>query len=178
MKSSLPGAPTLPYVTGPKLTPSAQASGLSGCIAATASGIDFAAAAARAQAAELAKGAGNESIVDKGDVDAALSYEQRRLERGLAWVDTAITAAPLMGILGTVLGIIDSFQLLGTSAAVDPLSLSGGVAKALVTTATGLSIALVALFPFNLLVARTERRMEELERAGRVYLGNGANFRD
>lgn len=112
----------------------------------------------------------------EGDVEAALSFEQRRLERGLAWVDTAITAAPLMGILGTVLGIIDSFQLLGTSAAVDPLSLSGGVAKALVTTATGLSIALVSLFPFNLLLARTERRMEELERAGRVYLGDGSTF--
>jgi biopolymer transport protein ExbB len=101
---------------------------------------------------------------DPGSVEVAIGYEQRRLERGLMIIDTTITAAPLLGILGTVLGIIQSFELLSATVAVDPLAISGGVAKALVTTAAGLVIALLALFPLNLLRTRVERRIEELER--------------
>ena len=116
--------------------------------------------------------------LDGPSIDAAIGAEQQRLERGMAWMDTVITAAPMLGILGTVLGIIDSFELLDLEAVVDPLSMSGGVAKALITTATGLVIALVALFPFNFFRHRLQERLEELEREGRRMqsglLGEGA----
>jgi biopolymer transport protein ExbB len=105
--------------------------------------------------------------LDGPSIDAAIGAEQKRLERGMTWIDTVITAAPMLGILGTVLGIIDSFELLALEVVVDPLSMSGGVAQALITTATGLTIALCALFPFNFFRHRLAERLEELEREGR-----------
>ncbi len=105
--------------------------------------------------------------LDGPSIEAGLGAEQQRLERGMTWLDTIITAAPMLGILGTVLGIIDSFELLKAEVVVDPLQMSGGVAKALLTTATGLTIALVTIFPFNFFRARLTGRLEELEREGR-----------
>lgn len=94
-----------------------------------------------------------------------LELEQRRLERGMPFLDTVVTSAPLMGILGTVLGIIDALALLGERASPDPVAVSGGVARALVTTATGLVIALCVLFPYNWLRVRVRDRLADLERA-------------
>jgi biopolymer transport protein ExbB len=103
-------------------------------------------------------------------IEAAILAEQRRLERGLFWLDTAITAAPMMGILGTVLGIIQAFAVIADKNSADPLAVSGGVAQALITTAAGLVIALAALFPYNWLRAAIEARLEDLEREGRRLL--------
>lgn len=106
------------------------------------------------------------------EIERLLDREEARLARGLGWLDTAVTAAPMLGILGTVLGIIDSFELLSADGAVDPLAISGGVAEALITTATGLTVALVALLPFNALRAAVARRIARLERAWRI-VGDG-----
>jgi len=87
-----------------------------------------------------------------------------RLERFMPALSTIITAAPLLGILGTVSGIIGSFQLLGESRLVtDPREVSGGIAEALLTTEVGLIIALVTLFPFMLYRARIDRTLAKLE---------------
>jgi biopolymer transport protein ExbB len=107
---------------------------------------------------------------DSPAVEAAILAEQRRLERGLFLLDTAITAAPMMGILGTVLGIIEAFAAIAERSNSDPLAVSGGVAKALITTAAGLVIALGALFPYNWLRSLIEARLEDLEREGRRLL--------
>ncbi len=104
---------------------------------------------------------------DLAAIDAAILAEQRRIERGLALLDTTITAAPMLGILGTVLGIIDSFSRLTAEVGGDPLAVSGGVAEALITTAAGLVIALGALLPYNWLRGRVEDRLADLEREGR-----------
>lgn len=83
----------------------------------------------------------------------ALSFEAqttlRRLERGLGLLDTIITMAPMLGILGTVTGIIASFNLLGTTGNEDPVGVAAGIAEALLTTAAGLVISMVALIPYN-----------------------------
>jgi biopolymer transport protein ExbB len=73
----------------------------------------------------------------------------RRLERGLGVLDTIVTMAPMLGILGTVTGIIASFNLLGATTSADPSAVSSGIAEALITTATGLVVSLVALLPLN-----------------------------
>lgn len=86
-----------------------------------------------------------------------------RMKRGLNVLDTIITMAPLLGILGTVLGIIQSFDLLGQSGIQDPKAVTGGIAQALISTAAGLSVALVTLVPFNLLVARVQSATSRLE---------------
>jgi biopolymer transport protein ExbB len=89
-----------------------------------------------------------------------------RLERFMPLLSTIITAAPMLGILGTVIGIISSFSLLSDltgSMAGDPRAVSEGIAKALLTTACGLGISVAALFPYNLFRAQVERTLSRLE---------------
>ena len=66
----------------------------------------------------------------RGILEMAYAEEDRRLNRYMAVLDTVITLAPLLGILGTVLGIIDSFDLLGAGGARDPMAVTGGIAGA------------------------------------------------
>ncbi len=106
---------------------------------------------------------------DAGIVDAVES-QRRRLERFMPTLSTIITAAPMLGILGTVLGIIESFEVLSLNGtAADPSELSYGIAEALITTAAGLIVSLISLFPYNAFRAQGERtlsRMESLASAG------------
>ncbi len=86
------------------------------------------------------------------------------IERFAPTLGTVIAAAPLLGILGTVTGIIQSFDLLGDAAAVsDPAVVAGGIAEALYTTAFGLMIALVTLFPHVYYKTRADRALGRLE---------------
>ena len=81
----------------------------------------------------------------------------RRSARGLVVVSTIITAEPMLGILGTVTGIIKTFGALNASAgAADPLAATAGIGEALVTTAAGLVASLILLFPYNVLDERAE----------------------
>lgn len=89
-----------------------------------------------------------------------------RLERFMPTLSTIITVAPMLGILGTVLGIISSFDLLSGSdpgLVSDPRSVSQGIAEALFTTAAGLFIAIVTLFPYNALRVQVERSLSAIE---------------
>ena len=95
--------------------------------------------------------------------DRAHAEEDRRKNRNMVVLDTIITLAPLLGILGTVLGIIDSFDLLGAGGARDPMAVTGGIARALITTATGLTIAILTLIPYNFLRSRVESSLNEIE---------------
>ena len=70
----------------------------------------------------------------------------------------------MLGILGTVLGIIASFELLSAqNASTDPQSVSQGIAESLLTTAAGLVVAVVTLFPYNALRAQVDRTLSRLE---------------
>lgn len=89
--------------------------------------------------------------------------ELRRMKRHLPILDTGITAAPLLGILGTVIGIISSFDILGNQGVSDPMAVTMGISEALITTAFGLIIALVTLIPYNIFQTRYQRAVEELE---------------
>ncbi|MFC1499050.1 MotA/TolQ/ExbB proton channel family protein [Verrucomicrobiota bacterium] len=86
-----------------------------------------------------------------------------RMKQGLSVLDTIITMAPLLGILGTVIGIIESFDLLGAAGIEDPKAVTGGIAQALITTAAGLAIALITLIPFNYLVVRVQKEARKLQ---------------
>ena len=89
----------------------------------------------------------------------------RGLRRGLGALDTIVTLAPLLGILGTVLGIIESFDILGQAGVEDPRAVVGGIAEALVTTAAGLVIAVLTLIPYNWFVSRVRAYTERIEAA-------------
>ncbi len=73
----------------------------------------------------------------------------RQLRRGLSLLDTIVTLAPMLGILGTVTGIITSFDLMGSAGVEDPTGVTAGIAEALITTAAGLVVSIVALLPLN-----------------------------
>jgi biopolymer transport protein ExbB len=89
---------------------------------------------------------------------------EREMSRGLWVLETVVTAAPLLGLLGTIIGMMHSFQLIGASGGiVNPTGITGGVAQALIATAIGLVVAVVALFAFNYFTRRTDRLIDELE---------------
>lgn len=95
----------------------------------------------------------------------AANRELKRFNQGLPVLDTIITLAPLLGLLGTVTGMIRSFGLLGNRELEAPTVITGGIAEALIATAFGLGVAIVALIPFNYLNARLEEARHEIEDA-------------
>lgn len=105
--------------------------------------------------------------ITEADVAQGIESVRAATERFAATLSAIITAAPMLGILGTVTGIIRSFRLLGAEGPItDPVSVAGGIAEALVTTAFGLSIALVTLFPYTIFRARADRCLARLEAFG------------
>lgn len=95
------------------------------------------------------------------------NQELQRFSQGLPVLDTCITAAPLLGLLGTVTGMMATFgALAGGDIAAAAGQITGGVAEALIATACGLLIAVVGLFPFNYLNARFEEARHEVEDVG------------
>jgi biopolymer transport protein ExbB len=97
---------------------------------------------------------------------------QRDMSRGLWVLETIVTAAPLLGLLGTIVGMMHAFQLIGAKGLVNPTGVTGGVAQALVATAIGLVIALVALFAFNYFSRRIDRLVDELEVFANAWLSD------
>ena len=95
----------------------------------------------------------------------AANKELQRFGQSLPVLDTIITVAPLLGLLGTVAGMIKSFGLLGDISLDNPAVITGGIAEALIATAFGLIIAIIALIPFNYLNSRLEEARHEIEDA-------------
>lgn len=97
-------------------------------------------------------------------MESSAADEINRMQRFMGVLDTMITVAPLMGILGTVLGIITSFDMLGISGVENPQAVTGGIAQALITTATGLSISIITVFPYNYFNSRIKRAAGIMEK--------------
>ena len=101
-------------------------------------------------------------------IESALLYAQeqelKRFRRGIPILDTVITLAPLLGLLGTVTGMMGSFSLIGGELS-SPGAITGGIAEALIATAFGLGIAITSLIPFNFLNTKMEEARLEIELA-------------
>lgn len=103
-----------------------------------------------------------------GSVSSALELqvqeELRLMRRNLGILETLITLAPLLGIYGTITGIIRAFGFLAGAGIPDPQLVAAGIAEALITTAAGLTIAILAIPPYNFFSAKTEQVAHEVER--------------
>ena len=97
-------------------------------------------------------------------MEAEAESQVQKMRRFMSVLDTMITVAPLLGIFGTVLGIISSFKMLGTSGIADPKLVTAGIAQALITTASGLGISIITVFPYNYFNSRIENAIHIMEK--------------
>jgi biopolymer transport protein ExbB len=119
------------------------------------------AAAVRALAKERGK---TENAGQMENLSQAVYLDMRtRLNRHLWVLDTIVTAAPLLGLLGTILGIIETFTTLASSGISDPKGVSAGIGTALFATALGISTALIVLVFLNHFNDRVDRISDHLK---------------
>lgn len=115
----------------------------------------------------------NKSGLD-GRLDAEAGLALAGLERGFRFLDTVAQIAPLLGLFGTVLGMIEAFQGLQTAGSmVDPALLAGGIWVALLTTAVGLAVAMPTSMALAWLESRTARERVFADKALRTVLVPG-----
>ncbi|WP_404423279.1 MotA/TolQ/ExbB proton channel family protein [Nibricoccus sp. IMCC34717] len=92
----------------------------------------------------------------------ASNNELKRFQQGVPVLDTVVTAAPLLGLLGTVTGMMRTFGNMTGDIAAAASGITGGVAEALIATAMGLAIAIIGLIPYNILNARSEEAKHQV----------------
>lgn len=111
-------------------------------------------AAVRGEAESAAK----EAVEDAG------RHETVRLNRYLGMLGTIVGVSPLLGLLGTVTGMIEVFRTIAASGAGEAAALSGGISQALISTATGLLIAIPSLVAYNFYQEKADSLVTDLER--------------
>ena len=108
-------------------------------------------------------------------VQAALNQatllEEERVARGLSTLSTIAQVAPMLGLLGTVFGMIRTFSVFSTVAQPTPAQLAGGISEALVTTATGLIVAVLAHLGHSTLARQFEAVLSNVDRARESLTG-------
>jgi biopolymer transport protein ExbB len=93
------------------------------------------------------------------------SIEMSFLERGLVWLSLFISVAPMLGFLGTVIGMIEAFDAIENAGDISPRLVAGGIKIALLTTAFGLIVAVILQFFYNYAVSKIDRIVAEMEDA-------------
>lgn len=133
---------------------------------------DFAAASAQAKGSAdpvvrmIWHGMNHHHSSLQGALQVAAGSELQRAGRFLGVMDTLVTLAPLLGLLGTVVGIFRTFIALGQQSIEGAMgTITGGIGEALIATMCGLAIAIFALIPFNYFTRRVARLHFELESA-------------
>jgi len=99
------------------------------------------------------------SIISYGGVQAGL------LEKGLSWIALFIALAPMLGFMGTVLGMIDAFDAIEIAGDISPSLVAGGIKVALITTVTGLVVAIILQIFYNYCVAKIDSIINNMEDA-------------
>ena len=113
-------------------------------------------------------------------LENAAAFAAARLRERLNYLSAIVTLAPLLGLLGTVVGMIDSFSVFNVQAG-EPAAITGGVGEALIATATGLCVAMIALIAHTYLAQRLDALITDIEKAAAVlmdYLPQEAKRRD
>src|SRR3990170_54474 len=111
----------------------------------------------------LAAGIANKNSSASVAMESAATKEVIKMKKYLPAMDTIITLAPLLGLLGTIIGMIRSFDVMSLAGLGQPHAVTGGVAEALIATATGLTVAIITLIPYNFFLNKVEKAVEEME---------------
>ncbi len=114
-------------------------------------------------AAGLANRHRERSIIKEAIEDTG-RHVVHELERFIGTLGTIASISPLMGLLGTVVGMIRTFNAIQTEGIGDPAALGGGIAEALITTAAGLTVAIPALLGYKYLRGRVDRLVVQMEK--------------
>ena len=101
-------------------------------------------------------------VVEKSVV-AYGSVEMGRLERGLTWISLAIALAPMLGFMGTVIGMIGAFDAIAEAGDINPTVVAGGIKVALLTTVFGLIVAVILQVFYNYIVSRIDSIVNDME---------------
>jgi biopolymer transport protein ExbB len=96
-------------------------------------------------------------------IDEAIMWQLPSMDRNLWLLDTAVTLGPLLGLLGTIFGMIESFSLLRIGGSGDPNAVTGGIAHALIATALGLAIAILAVAFHNYFHKRLRLALHQMD---------------
>lgn len=103
-------------------------------------------------------------------IESAALFESARLERGLMVLSSTANVAPMMGFLGTVTGMIKSFATLAAAGLSNPGAVAAGISEALITTASGLFIAIPAQLAYNYFMSRINRFLRDIETASNMLM--------
>ncbi len=93
------------------------------------------------------------------------SVEMGRLEKGLIWLALFIATAPMLGFLGTVIGMIEAFDAIEAAGDISPSLVAGGIKVALITTVGGLIVAIILQVFYNYIVAKIDSLANSMEDA-------------
>ncbi len=91
---------------------------------------------------------------------------EKSISSGMWILETIVTVAPLLGLLGTIFGMMDSFKLIGDDSLINPTGVTAGVAESLIATAFGLIVAVISLFAYNYFSRKQDQILDDLERLG------------
>ncbi len=116
----------------------------------------------------LLNGIAHRAYSMEGAMEAASERIIKEMSKNLMILDTLVTLSPLLGIFGTVTGIIFSFNMLGKMGIERPQVVSLGIAQALITTAFGLAIAMPTLIFYNYFVSRVNSAAKEIEKNANI----------
>ncbi len=108
-------------------------------------------------------------VVEKSIV-ATASVEMSRLEKGLTWISLFIAIAPMLGFMGTVIGMIQSFTEIEAAGDISPSIVAGGIKVALLTTVAGLIVAIILQVFYNYLLSKIESMVTEMEDASIAFV--------
>jgi biopolymer transport protein ExbB len=104
------------------------------------------------------------------NIESAALFEAGRLERGLMVLASSANVSPMLGFLGTVTGMIKSFATLASQGLTNPGAVAAGISEALITTATGLFIAIPAQLGYNYFMSRINKFMRDIETASNMLM--------
>jgi len=121
----------------------------------------------------------NEGIemVDKAIVSVG-SVENGKLERGVSWISLFIALAPMLGFMGTVIGMIDAFDAIEAAGDISPSLVAGGIKVALLTTVFGFFTAMILQVFYNLIIAMIDNIVNKMEDASISFLDIVAAYQE